>query len=435
MCSSLRLQPQTSTKRIEKGKASVKSGAFFVAFSGEMGYNKGMKRKAIPLFFALPLVLTGCHIGTPGKTEIPLERLKGKSYSFYSFTVPVSVALFADFSDIAEAERTRKTVEEVKSLFSEIENSLSVSVETSAIARFNSAAAGEKVTIDEISYTVLGIAKKMYELTGGAYNPAVGMSVDLWGFTPRFQSDYEPIEPYDREVDGDGKFYSLPDEKYIAAFSTLSDFGSVEIWEENGAYYAKKPDRSVTIDGVSYSMRLDLGGIGKGYAADEGAALLRERGYAYGYLNVGSSSVALLKSVKQETDYAWNFGFGHPRGEGNYLELPLKDETSSTSGDYENFYMLDKVRYSHIIDPSTGRPYASDLVTATVYGLPAAEADALTTAILILGREKALALLNEKFPSVSYAMVGEEGGALTLSTNFETYRLLDEAMERKDANV
>ena len=209
----------------------------------------------------------------------------------------------------------------------------------------------------------------------------------------------------------------------------------MELSKENGVYYAKKPDSSVTVDGVSYTMQIDLGGIGKGYAADEGAKLLKERGYDYGYLNVGSSSIALLKSVKEETDYAWNLGLRHPRGEGKYLEVPLKDVTCSTSGDYENCYTVDGVRYSHVIDPSTGCPYRSNLITATVSGLPAAEADALTTAILILGREKALALLQKNFSSVSYAMVGEEGGRMTLSANYAAYDLLDNGMEIAHADV
>lgn len=369
--------------------------------------------------------LFGCTPQEP-TTTLPL---KGKQYLFYTFGVPVYTAIYAYYDDEAEAAKADETVKDLQKLFAEVEDSLSASIDGSSVCRFNEAEAGATVEIDATAYEVLSIAKEMYALTEGAYNPAVGNSVDLWGFTPRFnEDDYEPTMPYDREYDEETKFVSLPDETYVEAFRTLCDFSKVEAWEDGGKYYMQKPEDSVTLEGVTYTMRLDLGGIGKGYAADRGAELLKERGYTRGYLNVGTSSLALMESASEETDHAWNLGFRHPRGDGNYISMLIKDECVSSSGDYENYYEYDGTRYCHIIDPFTGKPIAEDVVTATVLGLSAAQADAVSTALCVMGTERAIEFINEQLSDKTVVFVRRaDEGKFEIVTNAEQYTLIEQS--------
>lgn len=382
-----------------------------------------MKKKWLSLALAGALTLAGCA---------DTNEITGKQYYVHTFGVDAYIVLFANYSNKRVEERVLSAVQGVSDLFSKIENSLSVSVPTSAIARFNEAKAGARVELDEISYTVLSMAKEMYDKTDGAYNPAVGLSVDLWGFTPRFYTfDYQPTKPYDREYhyggDEEGAhsgFKTLPDEEYIEAFQKVSDFSKVKIGNDDG-YYVVKPEDTVTVEGVEYTMQIDLGGIGKGYAADVGLEYLKKLGYDKGYVNVGSSSIALMKSNVADTDYTWNLGFTHPRSFGDYIKTPVKDVTLSSSGDYERYHVIDGVRYTHIIDPFTGAPIKSDLCMATVLGLPAAYADCLTTALLVKGYKEASTFLHEFYPEVKYSLVRERNGMLDVYTNLKDYTVLD----------
>ena len=124
----------------------------------------------------------------------------------------------------------KETWEKLLSAEEEVEASVSSERAESAVSRFNAAAAGERVEIDFTAYSLLQTAKEIYEKTEGAYNPATGLLVDLWGFSPRFRAaDYTPVMPYDR-ADPWGE---LPQEKYVQAFRTLCDFAGVRLYEED----------------------------------------------------------------------------------------------------------------------------------------------------------------------------------------------------------
>ena len=152
-----------------------------------------------------------------------------------------------------DAQREARIGEEIGQIAHEIDASLAVSSEESCIARFNAADAGEMVEIDAVTYQALLAAKSVYAETSGAYNPATGLLVDLWGFSPRHMAvDYVPTMPYDRAEPE----LQMPDETYLALFSdaALNDFGAVEVYAENGRFYATKPENAyVEADGVRYT--------------------------------------------------------------------------------------------------------------------------------------------------------------------------------------
>ena len=282
---------------------------------------------------------------------------------------------------------------EIERLSRQIDASLSVSSQDSCISRFNAADVGETIEIDAVTYEALLTAKSVYAETNGAYNPATGLLVDLWGFSPRHMAvDYVPTTLYDRAEPE----LQLPDEEYLALFSdaALNDFGAVEVYEENGRFYATKPENAcVEAGGVRYTMQLNLGGIGKGYCVDEVRTHLLSQGQTQGYYTLGGSSMALLSDPTSE-DGVWEVSLNAPREQfgTSYAALRAEDTVLSVSGDDEQFYTIDGVRYSHIIDTDTGIPVGggSHVVCATVVGGSAAAGDARATAIVTMDLSEAL---------------------------------------------
>lgn len=272
-----------------------------------------------------------------------------------------------------------------------VEAAVSASRPESAVSRFNAAAAGETVVADAVSYGIFRTAQAVYAETGGAYNPSVGLLVDLWGFSPRHRAaDYAPAYPYDR-ADFEAE---LPAAEYVSAFSAaaMTDFSSVGGSASDGVYTLDKPLSAVAeVNGVSYSVRLSLDGIGKGACADAAAELLSAAQLKYGYYNAGGSSLYVLENPSR-SDGVWEISVTAPRDAmgASYATLYVKNTTVSTSGDYEQYYEIGGVRYSHIIGRD-GIPVGggSHIVCATVVGGTAAEGDARATALMTMSEAEA----------------------------------------------
>lgn len=317
---------------------------------------------------------------------------------------------------------------EIKALLTSLDSSMNIANADSYISQFNAAKAGSDIEIDYHTYQVMNIAIKMFEETEGYYNPGVYYSVDLYGFGVR--SDNES-RPYDR----DDYTKQLPDEKYVTAFQELGEsFAEVRAEEREGKYYLYKPEKTVTVEGHAYSLAMDLGGIGKGYAIDLVDRLIDEAGFEYGYFNFGSSSQAINGSFSDDGMY--ELQFQHPRkflGVG-YLTTRTANVAISTSGDYILSYTIDGTRYSHIINPKTGAPIRTGIATATVLDgrvgedvYSAAESDARTTALCAMGVDRATEYMNELTEQgIKVAFLHENGiGWLNFYTNMEdgTYTL------------
>ena len=418
-----------------------------------MRYNVGivtkreyfMKHRSISFsvgagMMAACLLLSAC---TSSDENGPVGKLLG--YNNFAYFNTQSIWAFMPEGD--EASETEKALwDEMKSIFARVENSVSTDIEGSSVARFNAADAGEEVEIDKTAYEILQTAKEVYEKTEGAYNPAVGLLVDLWGFTPRF-TDSDVVadsQPYDRE-----KYWEqLPDGEYIQAFLALTDFSAVTLREEGGKYYAKKPETaSIAVDGVTYTMQLNLGGIGKGYAVDQAAALVRASGQEYGYISLGGSSMYVMQNPTIAADEngvrQWKVSINNPRPSefsvSSYASVSMNDVFLSSSGDYEQYYEIGGKRYCHIINPNTGFPVNADpdsdgsgIAIVSVFGLTAAEGDATTTALMAMGKDRALEYIAENLEDKDVIFVYYDGLAdsYTVYTNMEEgkYTVLAEGM-------
>lgn len=318
--------------------------------------------------------------------------------------------------------RFKQLAADIKQELRNAENSLSADKEGSAVNRFNLAAAGEKVELDGIAYSVLKTATEMYRLTDGAYNPAVYYSLKAYGFN----GGEPPASPEELPSDGE-----------IAVYRELSEhFAEVRLCEENGKYYAVKPDFSAEWEGETLALKIDLGGIGKGYAADAACELIGDRGFGYGYFDFGSSSIAF----KEYPDKSGKFDLHltNPRGgDGlpqSYITLGVGDVRLSTSADKNNCFWLDadgdgeEERFCHIINPATGRPSRTGIISVTVIGGTAAENDALTTAIMAMGSGKAINFIEQKLQNrvVFFAVEGERGLGYYTNAASGSYTVDDE---------
>ena len=309
-----------------------------------------------------------------------------------------------------------------------IESSISVSAEDSAVSRFNRAAAGETVDVGETAYRILQTARNMYEETDGAYDPAVGLLVDLWGFSPRHRlATYTPTLPYDR-ADFEQE---LPEEKYCVAFSqpAVSDFGTAELSLTQTTLTKPSAVAAVEGDDTQYTMQLSLDGIGKGACVDAAAEILSAADVEYGYFNAGGSSLLVLENPDDESGL-WEISVSSPREELDdpYATLLVRDTTVSTSGDYEQYYEIEGTRYCHIIGKA-GKPVGagSHVVCATVVGGLAAEGDARATALVTMSADEACAYASAHADDfrVMFVWFGSETEEYTLYTNLdaENYRV------------
>lgn len=344
------------------------------------------------------------------------------------FGTAATLQLFGDFSSSSAQSEAKQFGDELALTLSALSDSLSASDKSSYVYAFNEANAGDAVEIDETLYALLGIALDMYDETGGYFNPGVWYSVDLYGFSVRAD---EEDAPYDRDYESE-----LPDEnygEYITAFQELAgEFENIVLYQSNGKYYAVKPEKTVTVAGISYALKIDLGGISKGYAADIADKMIDDAGYEYALFNFGSSTMTINASYTSQ-DELWELTYVKPRpddgSEEYYLSLRVRDAAVSTGGDYMQYYEIDGQRYCHIINPETGRPIETGITTATVVGGTAAENDARTTAICAMGVKSAVEYINEiKDKELKITFVYEDGaGGLHIVTNMaeDEYKLLD----------
>lgn len=327
----------------------------------------------------------------------------------------------------ADAEKMFAEIDELMATLDALSDTQTVG---SDIYNFNHSATGETIVIHKYTYEMLNIAHKMYTVTNGAFNPAVYRLVDLWGFSSRtYHADGNL--PYDRkwqDQDGNGtkESYPLPDQKYIDAFRRLTDFDGVEVFEKDGQYFVKKTCPDVTVDGVNYSQWIDLGGIAKGYAADLADDIIVKYGYDKGYVNVGTSSFTFLQYSDEK---GWALDLQDPfNGWSSYASLEISDAVLSTSGQYVRKYTTDGVEYSHIIDASTGRPAQTGIVTVTTIGGSAAEDDCLTTALTVMGLDKAVEFINGDYfaeNKLDVSLVYDGGMSVKhMITNIETSRFV-----------
>jgi len=253
--------------------------------------------------------------------------------------------------------------EKIDRRLEEIERSLSTYREESEISRFNrSRRVGEEVRVSDDFLRVMKAGARVFALSDGAWDGTVRPLVDLWGFGPA------------------GSAPGLPSADEIAA--RLGDVGFPKIEIRIGGLVKRQASVSV-----------DLSSIVPGYGVDQVAELLRREGFSQFIVEIGGEVYA---AGSRRDGRAWRVGISRPRSDAAPEELHrvalLRDAAFSTSGDYRAFFVRDGVRYSHILDPRTGRPVSNGVVGVSILAPDCTLADGLSTAVMVMGAEAGLAL-------------------------------------------
>ena len=275
-----------------------------------------------------------------------------------------------------------------------IENIASTYRSDSQLSEFNANPSTDWIKVRPEFCHMIMAALDISVMTHGAFDITAGPLVNLWGFGP---SDQENEIPTDEEIAAVGEYIGYQ------MLETDCDYGSIRK--------------------ASAETYVDLSGWAKGYAVDEIAALIDKYALANYLVEIGGELRARGYNAEQRK---FSVAIEKPlqNNEMSYTVLRLSDVSVATSGDYRNFFERDGNRYSHTIDPRTGRPVSHELAGVTVISTNTAFADAMATALLVLGLEDGLALA-EKLRIAAYFLVRTDNGIEEESTSqFEQLRRL-----------
>jgi len=244
----------------------------------------------------------------------------------------------------------------------EIEDRMSLRNQKSEISEVNRYAGIQPVIVSEDTFVVIRKALEIAALSNGAFDPTVGPLVQAW------------------DIGGDNP--RKPPQEELEALLPLIGYERVIIDEKTSSVFLKDE-----------GMVLDLGGIAKGYAADEVARILHEHGVEHAIVNLGGNVLTLGNKTDGKP---WKIGVQDPNAlRGEYVMiLSLTDQALVTSGPYERFLELNGEVYHHILDTKTGYPVKSDYTSVSIVTKNSLLADALSTSLYALGYEDGMALIN-----------------------------------------
>lgn len=254
-----------------------------------------------------------------------------------------------------------KAVEEALKAF---ESQCSRYISGSDIDLLNQAAGEKPVPLSPEIYDLLEQSRSYGAESNGVFDVTIAPVADLWNIT--------------------GDSPRIPSEEEIREALSLVGYGDIVLEKNGNCMMARK------------GQKIDLGGIGKGYACNIARKTALDNDVTHGYVSIGGNVMVIGKKSRRED---FKFGIRDPRGGGNdYVAvITLPDEIMATSGDYERYFEKDGIRYHHILDPATGAPAQTDLMSVSVVAQDGAYADYMSTYLFIQGRQFALEHLNS-FP-------------------------------------
>ena len=264
-----------------------------------------------------------------------------------------------------------------------LEELLSTWISESELSRVNAAAGKQPVKVSRETMDLLEQSLKMDELTDGGFNIAVGPVVSAWNVSDKGR---------------------LPTQKELDALRPLINLKNLQLNRQAKTVFLSHP-----------GMQVDVGGIGKGFAADLVADVMKNAGAKAGVVAISGD----IKTFGRMPDgKKFLFGIQHPRKEQGHViaTIELEDEAVSTAGDYQRFFEQDGLRYHHILDPQTLQP-ARLSQSVTVIASQGVMADGLDTGIFVMGPTKGMVLI-ERLPEVEGVIVDADG-KVTISSGLK----------------
>ena len=291
-----------------------------------------MKNWLSAALLSAAFLLTGCS-GAPAQEP--------ESATFFAMDTAMDFTVYGDAALLDEAE----------TLIGSLEEQVSVTDEHSDIYAIDHTGSG---SLSGNAAELMEQALELCRRTGGALDISVYPIVRAWGFTTGS--------------------YQIPDEETIQSLLPLVDYTQIQY------------DAATGVVTLPEGMEIDLGSVAKGYAGQLAAQMLRNSGVESALLNLGGN----VQTVGTKPDGSpWKIGIKDPQGEDAMMVLSVEDQAVVTSGGYERYFEQDGQTYWHVMDPSTGHPADSGLISVTIVGDEGVVCDGLSTALFVMGLEKA----------------------------------------------
>lgn len=314
--------------------------------------------KGCGIFYFLAFILAGC--GQQGPLIKETRTLMDTFCEISCYGGNKDAAISAIDSAFKEMER----IEKVFSKFNE----------HSEVSKINRLAGFEKTEVSEEVFKLTERSVYYSSISGGAFDITVAPLMEIWGFVRKHKS--------------------IPDKETIKNASEGVGYNNIKL-----------DYRGLFIKFLNKKTKIDFGGIAKGYAVDRARHILEAAGVKNGLINLGGNIFALGRAPGGNK---WKIGVEDPRNKGELLHsFELTDMAISTSGNYERFFEMGGKRYSHIINPVTGEP-CQGIISVTVMADSAEQADALSTAIFVMGEEKGLTLA-KSIKGIKVLILKEDG--------------------------
>lgn len=314
------------------------------------------------------LLITGCAGQSTKSPLITFKRTQLHMGTLVTITVLASDQTTGDLA-------MQVGFNEIKRL----EKLLSTWRPESELSRVNAKAGHEPIQVSRETLELVIRSLELAQLTDGGFNIALGPAVEAWSVTEREH---------------------IPTTEELRQLKPLVDWTSIQVDRNAQTIYLPRP-----------GMRIDVGGIGKGYAADRAVEKMKRIGVKSGVVALSGDVKAFGSLLDGE---GFPVGIKHPRQEDGLIGvINLKDEAVSTAGDYERFFERDGIRYHHILGSESLQP-ARECQSVTIIAKEGAVADGLDTGIFVLGPEKGMALV-ERLPDVE-AIIVDSKGKITVSS-------------------
>ncbi len=324
-----------------------------------------MKQQFLTLLFALFFLLSAC------KPETAFVKFRGDAMGTYY-----------EISYLSEQGQVnyQKQIDSLLAVFNE---SVSTYTPTSIISKVNQANAGDTIPVDDIFTIVFNKSVEVHQKTDGAFDPSVMPLINAWGFG--YKKNPPPVDSLD--VDSLLQLVNLP------SFKLLNN-----------------PHRIVK---TVANTQLDFNAIAQGYGVDWIAEFLESKNISNYLVDIGGELRARGINAHKQT---WTVGIDKPVENADKREIQeivrLNNLSIATSGNYRKFYEKDGMKYAHIIDPKTGYPKFSNLLSASVFHSDCMTADAYATALIVMGYEKARAFVEANNTLEALFIYSDEKGAL-----------------------
>ncbi len=316
-------------------------------------------------FFVMSAVVPPGATARVASADEPL-RISGKTMgSYYSIVI--------DSPGNADAKRLK---EEVERRFEDINRQMSTWDSASEISQFNQSVSTDWFAVGQDFAVVVQEAKRLNLLSDGALDPTLSPLIDAWGF-------------------GVHKRTVVPSDEQITAALKNVGMQHLEVRTD-------PPSIRKTLPGLT----LNLSSIAPGYAADEVCRILDSHGLESHVVDVGGENRAGASKANGD---AWRLGVESPLGGDLHKVVELTEKAIATSGDYRNFFVADGIKYSHILDPTTGRPVQHPPASVSVIHPSCMTADGLATAMMVLGAERGIDLARRWEVDVMFLDVDSSG--------------------------